>query len=51
MGRLILRSKADRFVGEDARSYLTDSINLFVCKKRDKKRVKRRVKTRKLLSI
>ena len=51
MGRLIRRSKADSFVREDARSYLTDSTNLFIRRKRDKRRVKRRVKTRKSLSV
>ncbi len=51
MKRLVRRSKANSFVREGARSYSTNSANLFVRRKRDKKRVKRRVKMRKSLSI
>ncbi len=51
MGRLIRRSKAGSFVREGARSYLTDSTNLFIRRKRDKRRVKRHVKIHKLLFI
>ncbi len=51
MRRLVRRSKADSSVEEDARSHLTDSVNLFVRRKRDKRRVKRRVKMRKSLSV
>ena len=35
----------------DTRSHSINSTNLFIRRKRDKKRVKRRVKTRKSLSI
>ncbi len=51
MRRLIRRSKADSFVRGDARSHPTDSINLFIRRKRDKRHVKKRVKTRKSLSV
>ncbi len=51
MERLVRRSKADSSVREDARSYPTDSVNLFVRRKYDKRYVKRRVKTRKSLFI
>ncbi len=51
MRRLVRRSKVNSFVREDARSYLIDSANLFIYRKRDKKRVKKRVKTRKSLFI
>ncbi len=51
MGRLVRKSKANSFVREDARSHSTDSANLFIRRKRDKRRVKRRVRTRKSLFI
>ncbi len=51
MGRLVRRSKANSSVREGARSHPTDSANLFIRRKRDKRRVKKRVRTRKLLSV
>ncbi len=51
MERLIRRSKADSSVKEDARSYLINSTNLFIHRKRDKRRVKKRVKMRKSLFV
>ncbi len=51
MRRLVQRSKAGSFVREGARSHSTDSANLFIYKKYNKRRVKKRVKIRKSLSI
>ncbi len=51
MERLVRRSRANSSVREDTRSHPTDSINLFIRRKRDKRRVKRRVKMRKLFSV
>ncbi len=51
MRRLIRRSRADSFVEEDTRSYLTDPVNLFIYRKYDKRRIKRRVKARKSFFI
>ncbi len=51
MRRLIRRSRADSSVREDTRSYLTDSINLFIRRKRNKRYIKRYIRTRKSLPI
>ncbi len=51
MGRLVRRSRADDFVRRDTRSYLINSANLFIRRKRDKRRVRKRVRTRKSLSV
>ncbi len=51
MRRLVQRSRAGDPVRRDTRSYSINSVNLFIHRKRDKKRVRRRVKTRKSLFI
>ncbi len=51
MRRLVWRCRADNLVREDTRSYLINFVNLFIRKKRDKRRVRRHIKTCKLFSI
>ncbi len=51
MKRFIRRSRASSSVREDTRSHPINSINLFIHRKYNKRRVKKRVKMRKSFFI